>query len=84
MIRALLIALTVLLGGCVASHTSPAPVDARPPCVGDVVTMWDDQPLTCDVSPPQTLVVLGLTGGEPACDDLGGTWVYEACEGVDY
>ena len=82
MVRALVIALSALLGGCVASHTSPTSTDTRPPCEGAVVTVWGEDSLTCDVSPPQLLVVLGIT--ESRCDDLGGAWVYEACEGVDY
>ena len=75
---ALLALLFSLLATLSGAHTAP---DGA--CVGHEVTVWRDQPVPCDVRPPQVLTVLGLPN-EPACDDLGGTWVYEACVGVDY
>ena len=86
MIRALIVALAVLMGGCVAHSTQPpAPVSSPgrlAVCVGPEVVVWNDDPVPCDVVPPQVLTILGIS--EPECDRLGGRYEYEACVGVDY
>lgn len=45
------------------------------------VVVWMGEPVP-DLRAGDSLVVLGAT--EAWCDDAGGTWVYEACEEVDF
>lgn len=85
-----------------APVTTEAPVTTypagKPSCVGTVVVAeWDD-PLDCDVSPPQRLDIAypGSDGIEQEqfqerCDGSGGTLTWEGgadgmfvCHGVDY
>jgi hypothetical protein len=93
--------LALPLAGCAlpAGRTAdpiPAPVPAvKPPCAQAVVTIWQDEPTGCDLTPPQRLDVLGLTLAQ--CDDEGGEYISKlpsiadiehyvggVCEGVDY
>jgi hypothetical protein len=53
------------------------------PCAGSYVIVTGDEPVGCDVRPPQRLDVAGID--RTTCDDLGGT--YDApgqCARVDY
>lgn len=71
------------------SCTAPAPHTLQSPtvvkvadCVGAEVVRWVDEPVGCNLTPPQLLTLLGST--EVDCADMGGSWAYEACVGVDY
>jgi hypothetical protein len=84
--------------GCAApapTTTPAAPVTAmpaaKPPCVGDIVTVIGfDTPTDCDVIPPQRLDINAVTVAQ--CEWMGGTvrTVDQPmdglvnCEGVDY
>jgi len=58
----------------------PAPIT---PCVGAVVIVHGDDPIGCDVRPPQTITVTGVTRAK--CDDLGGSFTEpDECDRVDY
>ena len=81
----------IVAGACAPAY-GPSPVEApvapavavRPDCAPGVdVVVWAWESTPCDLDGSQTLVELGLPN-EAACDDRGGVWVYEACEGVDY
>jgi len=84
MLKLLLLPLAAA-GGCAPAACQPASPGPRPtvacqPGV-EIVIEWD-QPAPCDLDGSQTLVLLG--GTEAHCESVGGRWVYEACEDVDY
>ena len=76
----------VTLAAAVLSACAPACVPGPShlaPCTGAVVTVRGDDPIGCDVTPPQRLDVLEVSRLE--CDDMGGTFVApDTCERVDY
>ena len=81
-ILALIIAVLSSTGHTGASHATLAP------CVGSVVTVHGDDPVGCDLTPPQRLDITGITIAE--CDDMGGEPIAltptapVVCEGVSY
>lgn len=81
--RAIIAAVVVLVGGgCGHTHQTASS------CAGSVITLVGDEPLTCDVKPPQRIDILDVTIDD--CDQMGGEYVLRssdgryACEGVDY
>ena len=84
---AYLVALGAALGvgaglGAIANSQTD---EGRPDCIGPVVLVHDNQPLDCDVNPPQTLTIMGVTS-QARCDDIGGDYLelLALCENVDY
>lgn len=85
--------LSVLIGGllgwmsalAVRAVWQPVPV-----CAGDIVTAYADEPLRCDVVPPQRLDVIlpPVEQSIEECHDMGGrprpTSSALICEAVDY
>lgn len=54
-----------------------------PPCAaGAEVIVHGNEPTPCNLDGSNTLVILNIT--EAACDQVGGRWVYEACEDADF
>ena len=69
-----------VLSACAPMCTAPAQLEQ---CAGDVITVRGDEPTGCDVTPPQTITVIGVDRLE--CDDIGGTFsAPDTCERVDY
>ncbi len=94
MFRLIVAPVLALAAACgTGAHTAPAEAAAaKPACQADVVTVWEDEATTCDLSAPQRLDVLMTPAGDwvARCDDLGGEPIARvpnfvfACEGVDY
>ena len=69
--------------GTVRDHVPSTTIVHLEPCESPVVTVWRDDPIGCDVTPPQRLDVIDVSRAD--CDDMGGTYVAPAtCRGVDY
>lgn len=71
----------------VATNGTLPATDPVQPCPGTTVTVAVDEPVGCDVIPPQRLDVTGATRQE--CADMGGDLeLYDdgegECPGVDY
>lgn len=82
MIAGALAALAAATLSACAPACMPAPSHLAP-CAGTVITVRGDDPIGCDVRPPQTITVLGVTHAH--CDDMGGTFTEpDTCERVDY
>lgn len=73
-------ALLALFGA--VTPTAPA-VRLSPYCPAGEVVVHGDDPTPCDLrGNVNTLTVLDITPTE--CDDIGGVWIYEACENADF
>lgn len=84
--RRLAAVLALAVTGCASGLAeAPAPEREQSACAGLVVAVWRDDPVPCDVRPPQRLDVYGVSF--PACLDMGGVWIPgnpTKCRDVDY
>lgn len=68
---ALALALPLMLAPGACGQSPPADgIPDRPPCSGAVVIIADGERVACDVTPPQVMMVTGMTAAD--CADSGG------------